>query len=81
MLAAALVIAGAIPAWAHVTIAPDTADKGALRNIVVHQNPEINGTRVAFQLAAGSEKAIELRAQLTRNDDPLSEVWLYRWTP
>jgi len=29
MLAAALVIAGAIPAWAHVTIAPDAADKGA----------------------------------------------------
>jgi periplasmic glucans biosynthesis protein len=58
-----------------------TADKGNLRNIVVHQNPEITGTRVAFQLAAGSEKAIELRAQLTRGEDPLSEVWLYRWTP
>jgi len=58
-----------------------TADKGALKNIVVHQNPEIAGTRVSFQLAAGSEKAVELRAQLVRGDDPLSEVWLYRWTP
>jgi periplasmic glucans biosynthesis protein len=58
-----------------------SADKGALRNIVVHQNPEIAGTRVSFQLAAGSEKAIELRAQLMRGDDPLSEVWVYRWTP
>jgi periplasmic copper chaperone A len=29
MLAAGLVFAGAIPAWAHVTIAPATADKGA----------------------------------------------------
>ena len=36
---------------------------------------------LSFQLAAGSEKAIELRAQLLRGDDPLSEVWLYRWTP
>jgi periplasmic glucans biosynthesis protein len=58
-----------------------SVDKGTLRNIVVHQNPEITGTRVSFQLAAGSEKAIELRAQLTRGDDPLSEVWVYRWTP
>jgi glucans biosynthesis protein len=58
-----------------------SADKGALRNIVVHPNPEIGGTRVSFQLAAGAEKAIELRAQLVRGDDPLSEVWVYRWTP
>jgi len=36
---------------------------------------------VSFQLAAGSEKAIELRAQLLRGEDALSEVWLYRWTP
>jgi periplasmic glucans biosynthesis protein len=58
-----------------------SADKGTLRNIVVHPNPEIAGTRVSFQLAPGSEKAIELRAQLLRGDDPLSEVWIYRWTP
>ena len=57
------------------------ADKGNVRNVVVHPNPEIGGTRLSFQLAAGSEKAIELRAQLVRGDDPLSEAWLYRWTP
>jgi glucans biosynthesis protein len=58
-----------------------SSDKGTLRNIVVHPNPEIAGTRVSFQLAPGGEKAIELRAQLLRGDDPLSEVWVYRWTP
>lgn len=57
------------------------ADKGNVRNVVVHANPEVSGTRLSFQLAAGNEKAIELRAQLTRGDDPLSEAWLYRWTP
>jgi glucans biosynthesis protein len=57
------------------------ADKGTVRNVVVHPNPEIGGTRLSFQLAAGSEKAIELRAQLVRGDDALSEAWLYRWTP
>ena len=57
------------------------ADTGTLRNIVVHPNPEIAGTRVSFQLSPGGEKAVELRAQLVRGDDPLSEVWVYRWTP
>jgi glucans biosynthesis protein len=57
------------------------ADKGKLRNVVSQPNPVTGGTRVSFQLAAGSEKAIELRAQLVRGEDPLSEVWLYRWTP
>lgn len=58
-----------------------TADKGKIANVVSHPNPEIGGTRVSFQLTPSGEKAIELRAQLMRQDDPLSEVWLYRWTP
>jgi glucans biosynthesis protein len=58
-----------------------SADKGTLRHVVAHPNPETGGTRLSFQLAAGSEKAIELRAQLLRGEDPLSEVWVYRWTP
>jgi periplasmic glucans biosynthesis protein len=58
-----------------------TSDKGKVRNIVAQPNPEIGGTRLSFQLAAGGEKTVELRAQLLREDDPLSEVWLYRWTP
>ena len=57
-----------------------TFDKGRVRNVVTHPNPEINGTRVAFQLAPGGEKSVELRAQLFRGDDALSEVWMDRWT-
>ena len=56
-------------------------DKGKVRNVVAHPNPEIGGTRLSFQLAQGSEKAVELRAQLFRGDDPVSEVWMDRWTP
>ena len=52
-----------------------------MRNVVSQPNPEIGGTRLSFQLAAGGEKAIELRAQLVRGEEPLSEVWIYRWTP
>jgi len=56
-------------------------DKAKVRNVVTHPNPEIGGTRVSFQLVPGSEKAVELRAQLLRGDDPLSEAWMNRWTP
>src|SRR4029077_4132286 len=56
-------------------------DKGKVRNVVTHSNPEIGGTRLSFQLAQGSEKAVELRAQLFRGDDAVSEVWMDRWTP
>ena len=45
------------------------ADKGKVRNVVSQPNPETGGTRVSFQLAAGGEKAIELRAQLLRGED------------
>jgi len=56
-------------------------DKAKVRNVVTHPNPEIGGTRLSFQLAPGSEKAVELRAQLFRGDDAVSEVWMDRWTP
>jgi glucans biosynthesis protein len=57
------------------------ADKGTVAHVVSQPNPEIGGTRVSFQLVPGGEKAIELRAHLQREDDLVSEVWLYRWTP
>jgi len=57
-----------------------SVDKGKVRNVVSQPNPETGGMRVSFQLAAAAEKAIELRAQLIRGEEPLSEVWLYRWT-
>ena len=41
-----------------------------MRNVVVQPNPEVHGTRLSFQLAAGSEKAIELRAQLDARRRP-----------
>ncbi len=56
-------------------------DKAKVRNVVAHPNPEVGGTRLSFQLAPGSEKAVELRAQLFRADDAVSEVWMNRWTP
>ena len=58
-----------------------SADKGKIRNVVTQPNPESGGWRLSFQLAPEKAAAVELRSQLTLNDDPLSEVWIYRWTP
>ncbi len=47
---------------------------------LVQRNPETGGPRLAFTFQPGEETLIEFRAQLRHNGDPLSEVWLYRWT-
>lgn len=69
---------GIPPAEVKATVA---ADKGKVRNVVSHQNPETGGVRVSFQLAPGGEKSVELRAQLSRGEEPVSEAWMNRWTP
>jgi glucans biosynthesis protein len=43
--------------------------------------PERKIVRVAFELDPGGENACELRLLLQAGAKPLSETWLYRWTP
>jgi periplasmic glucans biosynthesis protein len=57
-----------------------TADKGKIANVVIQPNPEIEGWRVSFRLTTEKEPVVELRAQLMQGSEPLSEVWVYRWT-
>ncbi|WP_299871151.1 glucan biosynthesis protein [uncultured Sulfitobacter sp.] len=47
---------------------------------IVQRNPETNGPRLAFTFQPGEATLAEFRAQLRLNGEPLSEVWLYRWT-
>ncbi len=58
-----------------------SANKGRIDHVVAQPNSETGGWRLSFQLAPEKETLVELRAQLLRNDEALSEVWLYRWTP
>jgi len=57
-----------------------TANSGEIRNAVAYRNPENGGWRVAFELAPGDAKSVELRAELRQGQMPLAETWLYRWT-
>lgn len=60
----------------HVTV-----DKGEIRNLVLQPNLSSGGLRMSFELANKKDSVVELRAQLIRDDKPISEVWLYRWSP
>lgn len=57
------------------------ARPGTIRNIVIERNPYIQGIRTTFEFLPGDAKLCELRAQLATDQGPVSETWLYRWTP
>jgi periplasmic glucans biosynthesis protein len=58
-----------------------SATPGQIINPRLIFNHSRKTARVAFELDPGSESAIELRLLLEGNEGPLSETWLYRWTP
>ncbi|WP_027259290.1 glucan biosynthesis protein [Leisingera aquimarina] len=47
---------------------------------VLQRNPETGGLRLAFYFDPGERDHVELRAQLRKDGNAASEVWLYRWT-
>ncbi len=56
------------------------ASKGAIRNVVIHDNPATGGLRVSFELDPQNEPLIELRATLTFETGAPAETWVFRWT-
>lgn len=47
---------------------------------ILQRNPETGGLRVAFSFDPGERSMAELRAQMFKDGQMVSEVWLYRWT-
>ena len=58
-----------------------TAEKAKVQNIVTQPNPAIGGWRLSFELPVEEKVPVEIRASLMQENDPISEVWVYRWTP
>jgi glucans biosynthesis protein len=58
-----------------------SANFGKIQNVVSRPNPETGGWRLSFNLEPNEAKVVELRARLLQDDKPLSEIWVYRWTP
>ena len=59
-----------------LTVAP-----GTVQNLRAWPYPERRTVRVAFELDPGNENACEMRLILEAGGKPISETWLYRWTP
>ena len=58
-----------------------TVGPGTFQNLKNWVYPERKTVRVAFELDPGNENACEMRLILEAGGKPISETWLYRWTP
>lgn len=58
-----------------------TASQGQVGDVVLQPNPEIGGARLSFAFEPKGAELSELRARLHKAGSPISETWLYRWTP
>jgi len=53
---------------------------GAISNVVLQPNADIEGLRLSFMFETRGVDLAELRAELVRGDERLAETWIYRWT-
>jgi glucans biosynthesis protein len=58
-----------------------SATPGAIQNLRLIPYPERKGARVSFELEPANDAFSELRLVLEAGQRPVSETWLYRWTP
>jgi periplasmic glucans biosynthesis protein len=58
-----------------------TSSAGRISNAAVMSNGALHGLRASFELDPRDADLIELRLRIVRGDRPVTETWLYRWTP
>jgi len=58
-----------------------TTNTGTILGLRLWPYPDRKFLRVGFELDPGNENACEMRLVLEAGGKPLSETWLYRWTP
>jgi glucans biosynthesis protein len=62
----------------HIRLEANLGTASLLRSLTV---PRTRTMRVLFELDPAGESAVELRLRLEVGGKPLTETWLYRWTP
>jgi glucans biosynthesis protein len=58
-----------------------TTSAGTVKHLVTQPNPATGGWRVRCVLDPAGAKLCDMRGLLKLGEEPLSEVWSYRWTP
>ncbi len=56
------------------------ASRGTVSEGVLIRHPETGALRLTFAIEPEAPESSELRAQLFLDGEPVTEVWLYRWT-
>ena len=56
------------------------SSRGKVSNALLQPFPALRSIRASFELAPGDADVSELRLRLMRDDRPVTETWLYRWT-
>jgi glucans biosynthesis protein len=77
-------VGGALKEWKADTPPPtleSACTKGQIVNAVAQAVPDIGGWRVSLELDPQNNTLVELHARLTGDGKPLTETWMYRWTP
>ncbi len=69
-------------------LAPDAAVKATVKThqgnigpVELRHNRELGGWRLSFDLFPNGEPLCEMRAVLDLDQETVSEIWTYRWTP
>jgi glucans biosynthesis protein len=58
-----------------------SSSAGRISNAAVMSNSALHGLRASFELDPRDADLVELRLRIMRGDRPVTETWLYRWTP
>jgi len=56
------------------------ASAGKISSVLLLPNASIHGLRASFELDPNGADLIELRLRVMRDNHPVTETWLYRWT-
>jgi periplasmic glucans biosynthesis protein len=64
-----------------VPVLESGSSAGRLVNAVAAVLPDIGGWRVSLELDPQDNKLVEMHARLLGDGKPLTETWIYRWTP
>jgi glucans biosynthesis protein len=76
-------VGGALKQWKADTppVLDSGCSKGKIVNAVAEALPDLGGWRVSLELDPQDNTLVELHAKLTGDGKPLTENWIYRWTP
>jgi periplasmic glucans biosynthesis protein len=67
--------------WPVLPQVEATTSTGEISGLALRELPDGKTKRVIFEFSPGQEELVELQIVLVGQEGPLSERWIYRWTP